>query len=63
MKVSGAGLDPHKHLGKSLKEMRMTLKQLNKKYGLDLCGEGYNSYIVIINNNYNDNNNLVFCWY
>lgn len=40
VKVAGAGLDPHKHLGRSLKELRPTLNRLHQKFGLDLCGEG-----------------------
>ena len=40
VKVAGAGLEPHKHLGKSLRAMRGTLEALHAKFGLDLCGEG-----------------------
>ena len=40
VKVAGAGLEPHKHLGKSLGAMRGTLEALHAKFGLDLCGEG-----------------------
>jgi len=40
VKVAGAGLEPSKHLGKSLLEMSPTLTRLHHKYGLDVCGEG-----------------------
>ena len=40
VKVAGAGLDPYKHLGKELSAMLPTLRVLNKKFGLDYCGEG-----------------------
>lgn len=40
VKVAGAGLDPIKHLGKDLNAMLPTLRILNKKFGLDYCGEG-----------------------
>lgn len=40
VKVAGAGLEPHKHLGKSLMELSNTLYKLHQKYGLDVCGEG-----------------------
>ena len=40
VKVAGAGLDPHKHLGKTLKEMRPILHRLHDRFGLDYCGEG-----------------------
>ena len=40
VKVAGAGLDPYKHLGKSLDQLLPTLHKLHEKYGLDLCGEG-----------------------
>ena len=40
VKVAGAGLDPYKHLGMDLQSLRPTLYRLNKKFGLDLCGEG-----------------------
>lgn len=40
IKVACVGLDPEKHLGKSLAEMQPYLKQLSKKYGVHICGEG-----------------------
>ena len=48
VKVSGAGLVPEKHLNKDLGSLLSTLEVLNRKYGLDLCGEGgeYESFVV-----------------
>lgn len=48
VKVAGAGLEPRKHLGKSLRDLAPTLRTLNAKYGLDLCGEGgeYESLVL-----------------
>lgn len=48
VKVAGAGLDPYKHLGKSLKTLQPGLSSLHYKYGLDLCGEGgeYESIVL-----------------
>ena len=48
VKVAGAGLLPEKHLGKSLRALYPTLVALNKKFGLDLCGEGgeYESLVL-----------------
>ncbi|XP_063080083.1 diphthine--ammonia ligase [Engraulis encrasicolus] len=40
IKVAAFGLDPEKHLGKSLAEMEPHLKQLSQKYGVHICGEG-----------------------
>uniref|UniRef100_A0A8C9SSE5 Diphthine--ammonia ligase n=1 Tax=Scleropages formosus TaxID=113540 RepID=A0A8C9SSE5_SCLFO len=40
IKVAAFGLDPEKHLGKSLAEMEPYLKQLSHKYGVHVCGEG-----------------------
>ncbi|KAM6973423.1 diphthine--ammonia ligase [Aplochiton taeniatus] len=40
IKVAAAGLDPEKHLGKSLSFMEPYLKQLSEKYGVHVCGEG-----------------------
>ncbi|CAN8061612.1 unnamed protein product [Agarophyton chilense] len=39
IKVAGIGLKPM-HVGKTLKEMRPTLHQLEEKYGSYVCGEG-----------------------
>lgn len=49
VKVAGAGLIPHKHLGKCLGELSQELRRLNVKYGLDLCGEGNKSYLLMDN--------------
>ena len=48
VKVAGAGLDPYKHLGKSLSELLPILESYNNKYGLDMCGEGgeYESMVI-----------------
>ncbi|XP_064177698.1 diphthine--ammonia ligase isoform X2 [Anguilla rostrata] len=40
IKVAAFGLDPEKHLGRSLGEMESYLKQLSQKYGVHICGEG-----------------------
>ncbi|XP_054651611.1 diphthine--ammonia ligase isoform X3 [Dunckerocampus dactyliophorus] len=40
IKVAAFGLDPEKHLGKSLADMEPYLKQLSQKYGVHICGEG-----------------------
>ncbi|XP_075049195.1 diphthine--ammonia ligase isoform X2 [Mixophyes fleayi] len=40
IKVAAFGLDPDKHLGKPLEEMRPYLKQLSAQYGVHVCGEG-----------------------
>ncbi|XP_077477749.1 diphthine--ammonia ligase [Stigmatopora argus] len=40
IKVAAYGLDPDKHLGKSLADMAPYLKQLSQKYGVHICGEG-----------------------
>ncbi|XP_077394250.1 diphthine--ammonia ligase-like isoform X2 [Festucalex cinctus] len=40
IKVAAFGLDPGKHLGKSLADMAPYLKQLSQKYGVHICGEG-----------------------
>ncbi|KAJ0009139.1 hypothetical protein NQD34_016554 [Periophthalmus magnuspinnatus] len=40
IKVAAVGLDPEKHLGKSLAQMQPYLRQLSKKYGVHICGEG-----------------------
>ncbi|XP_030641198.1 diphthine--ammonia ligase [Chanos chanos] len=40
IKVAAFGLDPEKHLGKSLAQMEDYLKQLSEKYGVHICGEG-----------------------
>ncbi|KAM8834248.1 diphthine--ammonia ligase [Synchiropus picturatus] len=40
IKVAAFGLDPEKHLGKSLSEMQSHLLQLSQKFGVHICGEG-----------------------
>lgn len=40
IKVACMGLDPEKHLGKSISEMRPYLIQLEDKFGANVCGEG-----------------------
>lgn len=40
IKVACMGLDPQKHLGKSLVEMKPHLMELESKYGANVCGEG-----------------------
>ncbi|XP_072221552.1 diphthine--ammonia ligase isoform X2 [Leuresthes tenuis] len=40
IKVAAFGLDPEKHLGKSLADVEPYLKQLSQKYGVHICGEG-----------------------
>uniref|UniRef100_UPI00398E6DF9 diphthine--ammonia ligase isoform X1 n=2 Tax=Pristiophorus japonicus TaxID=55135 RepID=UPI00398E6DF9 len=40
IKVAAFGLDPAKHLGKTLDQMEPYLKQISQKYGVHACGEG-----------------------
>ncbi|NXM68085.1 DPH6 ligase, partial [Serilophus lunatus] len=40
IKVAAFGLDPDKHLGKTLDEMEPVLLELSEKYGVHVCGEG-----------------------
>ncbi|XP_054256500.1 diphthine--ammonia ligase isoform X3 [Indicator indicator] len=40
IKVAAFGLDPDKHLGKTLNEMEPYLLKLSEKYGVHACGEG-----------------------
>nr|XP_033807957.1 diphthine--ammonia ligase isoform X2 [Geotrypetes seraphini] len=40
IKVAAFGLDPEKHLGKTLSEMESCLIELSRKYGVHVCGEG-----------------------
>ncbi|XP_050989837.1 diphthine--ammonia ligase [Labeo rohita] len=48
IKVAAYGLDPQKHLGKSLAEMEPYLHELSEKYGVHICGEGgeYETFTV-----------------
>ncbi|KAF6351142.1 diphthamine biosynthesis 6 [Rhinolophus ferrumequinum] len=40
IKVAALGLDPDKHLGKTLDQMQPYLLELSEKYGVHVCGEG-----------------------
>ncbi|GCC28140.1 hypothetical protein chiPu_0006567 [Chiloscyllium punctatum] len=40
IKVAAFGLDPEKHLGKTLDQVEPYLKQISQKYGVHVCGEG-----------------------
>lgn len=40
VKTACIGLDPAKHLNKTLAELEPHLKSLNSKYGVHVCGEG-----------------------
>lgn len=40
IKVAALGLDPKKHLGKSLAEMQSHLLKMETQFGLNVCGEG-----------------------
>ncbi|NXF04520.1 DPH6 ligase, partial [Smithornis capensis] len=40
IKVAAFGLDPDKHLGKTLDQMEPVLLELSEKYGVHVCGEG-----------------------
>ncbi|XP_068802445.1 diphthine--ammonia ligase isoform X4 [Struthio camelus] len=40
IKVAAFGLDPDKHLGKTLDQMEPFLLELSEKYGVHICGEG-----------------------
>ncbi|KAM6130903.1 diphthine--ammonia ligase isoform 4-T4 [Pterocles gutturalis] len=40
IKVAAFGLDPDKHLGKTLDQIEPDLLELSEKYGVHVCGEG-----------------------
>lgn len=40
IKVAALGLDPSRHLGRSLRLLEPHLDAMHEKYGLNLCGEG-----------------------
>eukprot|EP00727_Mastigamoeba_balamuthi_P000346 m51a1_g10308 hypothetical protein (268) ;mRNA; r:79756-81206 len=40
VKVAVMGLEPSKHLGKTLAELRPHLRKLEKEFGMNVCGEG-----------------------
>jgi len=48
VKVGAVGLDPRKHLGKTLQEMEPHLLHLEDKYGVSVCGEGgeYETFVL-----------------
>ena len=48
VKVAALGLDPHKHLGKSLANLEPYLISLADKFGCNVCGEGgeYESLVL-----------------
>lgn len=40
LQVAALGLDPHKHLGKSIRQLQPHLRQLRDRFGCNVCGEG-----------------------
>ena len=40
IKVAAAGLDPERHLGKSIRSVEAYLHKLRAMYGINVCGEG-----------------------
>lgn len=40
IKVAALGLEPSRHLGRSLRLLEAHLESMNEKYGLNICGEG-----------------------
>ena len=40
VKVAAVGLEPHKHLGKTLAALQPTLLKLEKQFEVHVCGEG-----------------------
>ncbi|KJE96102.1 ATP-binding domain-containing protein 4 [Capsaspora owczarzaki ATCC 30864] len=48
IKVAAVGLEPRKHLGKTLGQVHSHLQRMNEMYGLHICGEGgeYESFTV-----------------
>lgn len=40
IKVAALGLEPNKHLGRTLSQMQSHLGAMHEKYGLNVCGEG-----------------------
>ncbi|XP_074091150.1 diphthine--ammonia ligase isoform X2 [Macrotis lagotis] len=40
IKVAALGLEPDKHLGKTLDQVQFDLSELSKKYDVNVCGEG-----------------------
>eukprot|EP00002_Diphylleia_rotans_P022043 TRINITY_DN4311_c0_g1_i1.p1 TRINITY_DN4311_c0_g1~~TRINITY_DN4311_c0_g1_i1.p1 ORF type:complete len:229 (-),score=52.80 TRINITY_DN4311_c0_g1_i1:30-716(-) len=48
IKVAAIGLQPEKHVGKSIQQLYSLLLALEKKYGINVCGEGgeYESLVL-----------------
>lgn len=40
LQVAALGLDPHKHLGKSIRQLQPHLRRLRDRFGCNVCGEG-----------------------
>lgn len=40
LQVAALGLDPNKHLGKSIRQLQPHLRQLRDRFGCNVCGEG-----------------------
>lgn len=40
LQVAAIGLDPHKHLGKTIHQLQPHLRRLRDLYGCNVCGEG-----------------------
>lgn len=40
VKVAALGLEPQRHLGRSLRLVEPQLHDLHEKYGINVCGEG-----------------------
>lgn len=38
--VAALGLDPHKHLGRSIRQLQPYLHKLRDRFGCNVCGEG-----------------------
>lgn len=48
IKVAALGLEPNRHLGRSLRLVEPHLQVMHQKYGLHICGEGgeYETLVV-----------------
>lgn len=40
LQVAALGLEPHKHLGKSIRQLQPHLQRLRDRFGCNVCGEG-----------------------
>ncbi len=40
VQVAAIGLDPNKHLGKSISQLQHHLRRLHDQFGCNVCGEG-----------------------